>query len=374
MTQPLTGVKVLDFGTLLPGPLATLILAEAGAQVVKIERPGRGDEMRSYVPKFGRDSVNFALLNRGKRSLAVDLKADTALDILAPLIREADIVVEQFRPGVLDRLGFGYEALGRINPGLIYASITGYGQTGPYAQTAAHDLNYCAQTGLLSLAAAADGAPVVPAALVADIAGGAYPAVINLLLALRQRDQTGRGCRLDIAMADNLFPLMYWALGDGLAADRWPTPGGALVTGGSPRYGIYRTADDRYLAAAPLEEKFWSTFCALIGLGGAEADDQADPAAVKAAIARKIAQHPAAYWQALFEGQDVCCNLVASVQEAIEDPNVGARGVFKAKLEADGQRLAALPVPIADIFRSPAADLGYPSLGEANADMIDGRL
>ena len=137
MSQPLKGLRVLDFSTLLPGPLASLILAEAGAEVIKIERPGRGDEMRSYVPRFGEDSVNFALLNRGKRSVAIDLKAAGAVDRLAPLIASADVVLEQFRPGVMDRLGLGYGALSTVNPRLIYCAITGYGQHGPRVDVAA---------------------------------------------------------------------------------------------------------------------------------------------------------------------------------------------------------------------------------------------
>ena len=259
--QPLAGIRVLDFTTLLPGPLATLLLAEAGAEVIKIERPGSGDEMRLYQPRFGGSSVNFALLNRGKRSIAFDLKASGAVDRMRPLIVSADVVVEQFRPGVMERLGLGWEQLSAINPRLVYCAITGYGADGPKAQVAAHDLNYLAETGLLSLAAGADGAPVVPPALIADIGGGAYPAVINILLGLAQRSHTGRGCRLDVAMTDNLFTFAYWAIGNGFAADAWPRPGGELVTGGSPRYNIYRTADGRFLAAAPLEDRFWNNFC-----------------------------------------------------------------------------------------------------------------
>jgi alpha-methylacyl-CoA racemase len=204
--QPLAGIKVIDFSTLLPGPLASLILAEAGAAVVKVERQGDGDELRGYEPRFGAASVGFALLNRGKRSVALDLKANGARERLLPLLRAADVLIEQFRPGVMDRLGLGYAALATINPRLIYCSITGYGQQGPKAQMAGHDLNYLAETGLLHFAAGADGAPVVPPTLIADIAGGSYPAVLNILLALRARDASGRGCHLDIAMTDHLFP------------------------------------------------------------------------------------------------------------------------------------------------------------------------
>lgn len=364
---PLKGIRVLDFSTLLPGPLATLLLAEAGAEVIKIERPGAGDEMRSYEPKFGSDSVNFALLNRGKRSIAVDLKARDAVARLEPLIRESDVIVEQFRPGVMDRLGLGYEAIYALNPRIVYCSITGYGQTGPRAQTAAHDLNYIAETGLLALAAGPDGAPVIPPALVADIGGGAYPAVMNILLALRVRDANGRGCKLDVAMVDNIFAFMYWAVGDGLAADRWPQPGKARVTGGSPRYQIYRTRDDRFVAAAPLEAKFWQNFCDAIALPAQARDDGRDPEATRAAIAERIRARTAEEWRAVFAGKDVCCSIVTALEDALADPHVVARQLFGRRIAAEGKTIPALPVPIAEILRSDNDNTGYPLLGEANA-------
>ena len=361
-TRPLAGIRVLDFSTLLPGPLATLLLAEAGAEVIKIERPGRGDEMRSYVPKFGTDSVNFAMLNRGKRSIAIDLKAPDAASRMRPLVESADVVVEQFRPGVMDRLGLGYEALKAINPRIIYCAITGWGQTGPKADIAAHDLNYAAESGMLALAAGADGAPVVPSALVADVAGGTYPAVINILLALRSRDRSGVGCKLDIAMADNLFTFMYWAIGNGLIAGAWPKPGGDLVTGGSPRYNIYRTADGRYLAAAPLEQKFWESFCELIGLDPRYRRDVGNEAAVKAEVARIVATRDAHDWRQRLQGHDVCCTIVASIEEALADPHFAARGVFDRRLTDGSRSIPALPVPIAEHFRGETLEAGYPPL------------
>ena len=364
--RPLAGIRVLDFSTLLPGPLATLLLAEAGAEVIKIERPGHGDEMRSYVPKFGADSVNFAMLNRGKRSIAIDLKAPDALEQMRPLLTSADVVVEQFRPGVMDRLGLGYDALKAINPRIIYCAITGWGQTGPKADVAAHDLNYVAESGMLALAAGADGAPVVPSALVADVAGGTYPAVINILLALRERDRTGVGCKLDVAMAENLFAFMYWAIGNGLVAREWPEPAGDLVTGGSPRYNVYRTRDGKYVAAAPLEQKFWESFCELIGLGARYRNDVGNETATKAEVVRIIAAHDARYWQGQFAGKDVCCTIVASIEQALGDPHFAARGVFDRRLTDGAHSITALPVPIAQQFRGEDRELGYPALGEAN--------
>ncbi len=362
MMRPLQDICVLDFSTLLPGPFATLMLAEAGAKVIKIERPGSGDEMRGYQPRLGADSTNFHLLNAGKESIAIDLKAKDAFDRLRPLIAQADVVVEQFRPGVMDRLGFGYEALRAVNPRLIYCAITGWGQNGPKSQVAAHDLNYMAEAGLLGLSRGSDGAPVVPPVLVADLAGGAFPAVVNILLALRQRDRSGEGAYLDIAMGENLLPLAYWGLGNGFATGDWPKGGDALVTGGSPRYQIYRTADGRYLAAAPIEDRFWNNFCSLIGLPGELRSLDADPDQAKRAIADIIAGRTADSWQAIFAGHDVCCSIVASLQEAVADPHFAARGLFARKVVAEGQSLPALPGPVAPCFRTEG-EMSAPRLG-----------
>ena len=363
--QPLTGIRVLDFSTLLPGPMATLLLAEAGAEVIKIERPGSGEELRHYQPAFSDASVPFAMLNRGKRSIAMDLKAADSVARLRPLIESADVLVEQFRPGVMDRLGLGYEVVKAINPRIVYCSITGFGQDGPKANIAAHDLNYQADAGLLSIAACADGAPVVPSALIADIAGGAYPAVMNILLALRQREHDGHGCHLDIAMTDGLLPFVYWGIGNGAALGTWPKPGKELLSGGSPRYQIYRTGDGRHLAAAPLEEKFWANFCEAIGLAQALRKDREDPEATIAAVRQIISSKTAAQWTEIFAGKDVCCNLVQSVDEALRDPQFAARGVFRRSvIGEDYDGLPAISAPIAEAFRDPRTELKYPRLGE----------
>lgn len=367
--RPLQDICVLDFSTLLPGPFATLLLAEAGAKVIKIERPGSGDEMRSYQPRLGADSVNFHLLNAGKYSLAIDLKAKGAFDLVRPLIAQSDVVVEQFRPGVMDRLGFGYEALRAVNPRIIYCAITGWGQSGPKSTTAAHDLNYMAEAGLLDLSRGSDGAPALPPVLVADLAGGAFPAVVNILLALRRRDRTGEGSYLDIAMAENLMPLAYWGLGNGFAADEWPLGSDALVTGGSPRYQIYRTADNHYLAAAPIEDRFWENFCTLIGLPESLRDTSVSPHMVKSAVAGIIASRPAEAWREAFAGQDVCCSVVVSLQEAVADPHFAARGLFSQRIAADGRSLPALPVPIAGCFRAES-ERSAPKLGAHNAELL----
>lgn len=366
--RPLDGLFVLDFSTLLPGPLATLLLAEAGAEVVKIEPPGRGEEMRGHAPKWGRDSASFALLNRGKRSISLDLKNAAERARLEPLLKRADVIVEQFRPGVMERLGLDYESVAKLNPLVVYCSISGYGQSGPKRDVAGHDLNYIGDAGLLALSMGELVRPVVPPALIADTAGGAYPAVLNILLALEERRRTGRGRHLDVAMADNLFPLMFWAIAEGLITGTWPGNGEGYVAGGSPRYGLYPTKDGKVVAAAPLEQKFWDTFCDVIGLEAALRDDRKNSAATKARVAAIIAAETADVWRSRFAGKDCCCSIVASLGDALADPHYAARGVFHHLLaNPEGAIMPALPVPLDPAFRAgPAIPVASPALGADN--------
>ncbi len=371
MPGPLDGIFVLDFSTLLPGPMASLFLAEAGAEVVKVERPGQGEEMRVYQPRWGANSVNFAMLNRGKKSLALDLKNPDDLAKLRPLVEKADVIVEQFRPGVMNRLGLGYGTVAKINPAVVYCSITGYGQDGPKRDVAGHDLNYLGDTGLLALSMGTAETPVVPPALIADIAGGAYPAVVNILLALREKDRTGKGCHLDVSMADNLFPFMYWALGNGQATGRWPENGRELVTGGTPRYRLYPTADAKFVAAAPLEDKFWAAFTTVIGLEENFRDDARDPDATGRRVAELIRAQTAAHWAPLFAAADCCTTIVRTVEEAMADRHFRARGLFDSRVANEaGEEIVALPVPVDRRFRATAGEVrGFPVLGGENKDL-----
>ena len=362
MPQPLAGVLVLDLTTLLPGPLAALMLAEAGAEVIKIERPG-GDELRGYPPHIDGDSAPFALLNRGKTSLTLDLKSPDGQARLAPLLARADVLIEQFRPGVMARLGLGYEAVRKRNPRIVYCSITGYGQRGSRADEAGHDLNYIGATGLLALNPGPADSPTVPPALVADIGGGSFPAVINILLALRQREVTGAGCHLDIAMTDAMFTFGWHALAAGQATGQYPAAAAARLAGGSPRYALYRTRDDKLVACAALEDKFWRAFCAAIGLAPALADDAADPAATRGAIAAIIVERSAEAWRPILAAADCCATIVASLDEAVRDPHFVARGLFTRDVTAPGGRvMAALPLPIAAEFRDTEVRKASPPL------------
>ena len=329
MTLPMEDLLVLDFTNLLPGPLATLMMRRAGARVVKIERPG-GDELRGYDPKLGADSVQYALLNEGKEILTLDLKSADR-ERLDPLLKACDVLVEQFRPGVMDRLGLGYEDVRRRNPAVVYCSITGYGSSGPLAATAGHDLNYLAAAGVLSLTSE----PALPPVLIADIGGAAYPAVLQVLLALLRRERTGEGARLEVSMAKSVFSWMPYQLGRGFLTGRWPEPGDDLTTGGSPRYQLYRAADGRFLAVAAIEDRFWRRLCELLEVG--EGIDVA-------ALARVIASRPSDDWRRLLEGEDTCANVVRTLEEAVRDPQFAE--LFSCPLP--GQPVPRLPLPIGE--------------------------
>ena len=363
----LEGIKVIDFSTLLPGPLASLFLSETGAEVIKIEKPGVGDEIRLSNPQWGEQSVSFSLLNRGKKSLSLDLKDPKNLKILIPILKEADIIIEQFRPGVMKRLGLDYESIKKINQDIIYVSITGYGQYGPKSMVAGHDLNYIGNAGLLSISMGRENDTVVPPALVADIAGGSYPAVINILLALRKRDLNKEGSYIDLSMTENLFPFMFWGLGSGFAHNKWPGNSDGVLSGGSPRYNIYKTSDGSYVAAAPLEDRFWNKFCEAIELPKKFIKMQNDQEKVIQEIRKIIGQKEKNYWLDVFNKADCCCSIVKSIEEAVNDNHFKVRKIFENKIINNlGEEIPALPIPVDMQFRKDQKRASAPSLGDIN--------
>src|SRR6476620_10742156 len=316
--QPLSGILVVDFTTLLPGPLATLMLAESGAEVIKIEQPG-GENARRFPPMVDGESAAFLMLNRGKTSMALDLKDKADRARLVPLIKRADIVVEQFRPGVMMRLGLGYEDMRAINSRLVYCSISGYGQRGPRVHEAGHDLNYIGNTGLLDL---------------------------------RARDQSGQGCHIDIAMTDAMFTFTWAALALGVAAGRFPASGEMWLVGGSPRYRIYTAKDGKLVACGAIEQKFWDAFTKAISLPARFMDDIRDPKATCDAVAKLIVAKSSEEWRPIFAAADCCTTIVTPLEEAMRDPHFVARGLFANQVvTASGKTLPALPLPIAPEFR-----------------------
>ena len=363
----LSDIKVLDFSTLLPGPLASLFLSEMGAEVIKVERLKLGDEMRRKTPEIDGTNVSFAILNRGKKSIEINLKNNFQNEKLKKLIKEVDIVIEQFRPGVMKRLGLDYGSIKLINPKIIYVSITGYGQEGPKSNFAGHDLNYIGDTGLLSLSMGKEDNTVLPPALIADIGAGSYPAIMNILLALRKRDLNKEGSYIDISMTDGLFTFMFWALGKGFSKNEWPQNSDYYLSGGSPRYNIYETKDKRYLAVAPIEDRFWNKFCEVIDLDitykGQKKTDQEIIEKVTSIIKTKTSS----YWDKVFQKADCCCTVVKSLKEAVGDDHFISRNLFSKKVKInDETALPSLPLPISKQFLSPKIIKSFPKLGEQN--------
>jgi crotonobetainyl-CoA:carnitine CoA-transferase CaiB-like acyl-CoA transferase len=360
---PLAGIRVLDLSRLLPGPYATLVLADLGADVVKVEDPAGGDYVRWMPPLAGQQSGYFHALNRNKRSLALDLRRPGGPEALRRLAARADVLVESFRPGVMDRLGVGWEALSRENPRLVFCSISGYGQTGPYRLRAGHDLDYVALAGVLALNGAPD-APLPLAVQVADVAGGAWPAVAGILAALFRRSATGRGAHVDVAMVEGALGML--ALQQG-AADARGEPlrrGAEMLNGGWACYGVYRTRDGRFVALGALEPKFFEAFCAAVGrpeLVERQYDDGGRGA--RAELEAIFAGRTRDEWGEFAAAHDVCLMPVLEGDEPRHDPQLAGRGNFleiETPWEGRAMRSLASPVRVSgsEPPRRPAPALG----------------
>src|SRR5690242_4251431 len=335
LAAALQGIRVLDLSRLLPGPYLTMVLADMGADVVKVEDPRVGDYLRAFPPAKGGIAGRFLAVNRGKRSLALDLKAPAGRDALLRMAEKADVVVESFRPGVMDKLGVGYAALAAKNPKIVVCSISGYGQTGPYVDRAGHDLNYIALAGVLAMGGPAGGAPQMPGVQIADLAGGALWGATAILGALVGRDRTGKGAHLDISMTEGALALLAAELGN-LDCGARPTRGTETLNGGLACYGVYKTADDRYLSVGALEPKFWIALNTAIGRKPNIAElagDAREQHKTRTELAAIFAAKTAAEWTALFEKHDCCVELVYELDELPQHPLHRARETF---FEIDG--------------------------------------
>lgn len=349
MQGPLSSLKVLDFSTLLPGPFASLLLADMGAEVLRIESPTRMDLVRVLPPHADGVSASHAYLNRNKRCMALDLKQPAAVEVVKQLVQEYDIVLEQFRPGVMERLGVGYAALKALNPRLIYVSITGYGQTGPYKDRAGHDINYLALSGLASYTGRRASGPLPLGIQAADIAGGSLHGVMGLLAAVIQRQVTGEGQHVDISMTDCAFSLHAMAGAGYLACGVEPQMENQALNGGS-FYDYYRTRDDRWFAVGSLEPQFMQQLCAAIGrpelaARGLTLQPEAQQA-LKQEIQLEFAKRDFAEWREVFATLDACVEPLLPLSEALEHPQIVARElVVEVPREGRaGQRQMACPI------------------------------
>ncbi|MFK8398311.1 CaiB/BaiF CoA transferase family protein [Pseudomonas sp. BGr12] len=349
MNGPLASLKILDFSTLLPGPFASLLLADMGAQVLRVESPSRMDLVRVLPPHVDGTSASHAYLNRNKRCIALDLKQAEAVEVVKQLVQEYDIVLEQFRPGVMDKLGVGYEALKAINPKLIYVSITGYGQTGPLRDRAGHDINYLALAGVASYTGRRESGPLPLGVQLADIGGGSLHGVMGLLAAVIQRQQTGEGQQVDVSMTDCAFSLHGMAGAGYLAAGVEPEMEGLALNGGS-FYDYYRTRDGRWFSVGSLEPQFMQQFCAAIGRPELAARGLSprpeEQQALKREIAIEFEKHDFAHWQERFAALDACVEPMLSLAEAVEHPQLIERGVVTRVPNGMGgeQRQMACPI------------------------------
>jgi alpha-methylacyl-CoA racemase len=371
MTPALDGLRILDLTRLLPGGFCSLMLADFGADVIKVEDTGMGDYIRWSPPYYegaheSARSALFLALNRGKRSIRLDLKHDRGKEVLLALARDADILIESFRPGVLDRLGVGYDRLEQENPGLIYCAITGYGQDGPNRDRPGHDINYLALGGLLGLGGEADGPPVQAAAQIADVGGGALMAVMGILVALRERERSGRGQMVDCSMFDGALSWLAMVAAETLAGGRSARRGELMLAGSLVCYRPYACADG-YVAIGALEPKFWSAFCR--GVGREDLLEHAFDAPGSDAhreLCEIFAGRTREQWREFASEHDCCLEPVYDLDEALETELVAAREMVVEIVQPGAVqpvKLLGVPVKLSRTPGDPARGPG-PALGE----------
>jgi crotonobetainyl-CoA:carnitine CoA-transferase CaiB-like acyl-CoA transferase len=375
--HPLEGLTVLDLTRLLPGGFCSLLLADFGADVIKVEDTGMGDYIRWSSPGYdgveaSARSAAFLALNRGKRSIRVNLKSAGGREVLRRLARGADVLLESFRPGVLDRLGVGYERLREENPGLVYCAITGYGQDGPNRDRSGHDMNYLGLNGLLGLTGDADGPPVQAAGQIADIGGGALVAAIGVLIALRERERSGRGQLVDCSMFDGSLSWLAMVAAQTFAGGSVPRRGSLPLAGGIVCYRPYRCSDG-WVTLGALEPKFWSEFCR--GVGREDLIEHAfDPpgSEAHAAVSEIFAGRTREEWREFASEHDCCLEPVLDLDEALDSELVTARDMV-VEIDQPGAaqpvRLLGLPIKLSRTPGDPARAPG-PGLGEHTEEVL----
>lgn len=366
----LTGLKILDFSTLLPGPYATLMLGDMGAEIIKISSPDKPDIVADYPPYIeGTDiTANQAWLGRNKKNVFLNLKSEEGREIVKKLVKEYDIIMEQFRPGVMDRLDLGYEELKKINPKIIYCSLTGYGQTGPMKNSAGHDINYLARSGNMNYSGRKTTGPVLTNMQIADIGVGSLHSVIGILAAVHYRSVTGKGQYIDISMFDGLIPFHAMEGAGFLAEGKEPERESTRLNGGSA-YDFYETKDGRYLSVGSLEPKFWKNFCECINLP--ELIEKTvmpeNCENMKNIIRNRILEKTLKEWCDIFQGKDVCVEPVLTMKETLlEDEHVKARNLVVDVKVPNSQKKTvkqmATPIKLSECpiqYKEAGYPLGY---------------
>lgn len=373
MNGPLQGLRILDLTRLLPGGYATCMLADLGADVVKVEEPGRGDYIRLMPPMAGEVSAGHVALNRNKRSITLNLKDPGGRDVFKELVPSFDVVVESFRPGVMNRLGLGWDVLSELHPRLVYCAITGYGQDGPRARAAGHDVDYAAYSGVLGITGEPGGPPIVPGVQIGDLAGGGMAAVIAILAALRKRDATGLGDFCDVSMTDGLVSWLSMHAAAYFATGEVPRRGEMHLSGAHPCYRVYRAADG-WLAVGALEPQFWAALCAALDRpdlvdDGFAVGERRD--AVIAELEALFATRTRAEWMDGLGDADACVAPVNDLAETFADEQVLHRDMVVHAPLADGTDWRHVGVPI-KLRGAPgdATRLPPPGLGEHTDEVL----
>ena len=368
---PLDGLYVLDLSRLMPGPLCTMILGDLGADIVKVEQPEIGDYARFAPPLIGDTGSAFLMLNRNKRSITLNLKNTEAKGILYKLAKKADVFVESYQPGVADRLGVGYPAISKVNERIIYCSISGFGQTGPYRDLVGHDLNYASYSGAIGATGLKGGPPVIPAVQIADIQSAIYAAVA-IAAALYRREKTGEGEFIDVSLMDTavasmIMPLSY--LFAGASTER----GGSFLSGGAPFYNVYETKDGKFISIAPLEPKFWVELCNALGVEKYQDQQIASVQVsqqIRADLAEKFRDKNRDEWVKILNEREVPCAPVYDVSEVPADPQIRARQmIFEMETESFGT-LNQLATPIRISHNPLIVRSGPPKLGQHTLEIL----
>jgi crotonobetainyl-CoA:carnitine CoA-transferase CaiB-like acyl-CoA transferase len=373
MAGPLSGVRIVDLTRLYPGPFGTQLLGDLGAEVIKVEDKNSPDYIRFFPPTFKKEGAGYIAVNRNKKSFALDLRSEKGKDLFFRLVEKSDVVVEQFRPGVLDKMGLGYDRAKAVNPAIIYCSITGFGQTGPYADIAGHDLNYMGLAGITDIIGPKKGDPVIPGIQVADVAGGGLMSVIGILSALVARKNTGKGQHVDVSMFDGILPFMGMIFANYKAGGGLPERGNTFLSGGLVCYSIYRTKDDRYMTMAALEFKFWKRFCELIEhpewtdkqfVEGEENEE------LRAALSDLFLTRTRDEWVELFRGEESMCEAVLTIDEVEHDPHAIARKMIIEMDHPTEGKIKGIGVPI-KFSETEATDIAPPPImGQHNGEIL----
>lgn len=372
MSLPLEGVKVLDLSTMLPGPYCSMTLGDYGAEVIKIEQPGTGDSSRWSEPVIEDTSGHFLILNRNKKSITLNLKTEEGKKIFYRLAAEADVVLEQFRPGVVRKLGIDYDTIKEINPCIVYCSITGYGQDGPYTFLAGHDINYISYAGILGMTSRKGMVPPVPGFQIADICGGALMAINGILLALIAQNNTGRGQYIDISMLDGVLACIPVFAGGYFASGDVPGPQTARLNGKLACYSVYETKDGRYISIGALEPQFWESICNFFGkdefIKTQNVDDMQDE--MFEFFSKQFLQRDLNEWIDQLRELNACITPVNTLNEVFQNPHVLHR---KMVFEMEHPRLGTIkqlgfPIKMSD---TPArVEKPAPELGQHNEEIL----